>query len=331
MNFHGNMTNTVISDLNSTVDSSKSNFTVNSSNQQNTVFTTSSSIQSSVANSVKMPAHLIRNNTLTHSPQIRLNVQNGNVDFNSPQISPLNDKNNNTVKNTEIKIKSKMAVDNITDLGVKRHVLKSFSSSSLPCTSSPSSSFSSPFANLKSNSQSTSNDVLNDLHISSKSMETSANDNLTLKEFIDENKQRKRSSDKNNLTITNDCNNNSINNNINNNISNDNYINENVREKDRDNGNNDFLNLNSKNEIKTNQGLRGVTLPFSNKIQGTYVRTFVQIKYILLFIFYSSYVWILFFNIVIFPLLFLPRFYYFSNFSYTSECNSYILLLLSLF
>lgn len=280
MNFHGNMTNTVISDLNSTADSSKSNFTVNSSNQQNTVFTTNSSIQSSVTNSVKMPAHFIRNNTLTHSPQIRLNVQNGNVDFNSPQISPLNDNNNNTLKNTEIKIKSKMVVDNITDLGVKRHVLKSFSSSSLPCTSSPSSSFSSPFANLKSNSQSTSNDVLlNDLHISSKSMETSANESMTLKEFIGENKERKSSNDKNNLTTTNDDNNNSINDNVNNNIDNniinDKNINDNVRERDRDNENNDFLSLNSKNEIKNNQVLKSVSLPFLNKIQGMHVRTYV--------------------------------------------------------
>ena len=273
MNFHGNMTNTVISDLNSTADSSKSNFTVNSSNQQNMVFTVNSSIQSSATNSVKMPAHFIRNNTITHSPQIRLNVQNGNVDFNSPQISPLNDNNDNTLKNTEIKIKSKMVVDNITDLGVKRHVLKSFSSSSLPCTSSPSSSFSSPFANLKSNSQSTSNDVLNDLHTSSKSMEVAANDSMTLKEFIDENKERKRSNDKNNLTITNDDNYNNINYNINNNVNYDNHINDDVRENDRDNENNDLLTLNSKNEIKNNQGLRSVSLPFSIKIQGTYVCT----------------------------------------------------------
>lgn len=278
MNFHGNMTNTVISDLNSTADSSKSNFTVNSSNQQNTVFTTNSSIQSSVTNSVKMPAHFIRNNTLTHSPQIRLNIQNGNVDFNSPQISPLNDNNNNTLKNTEIKIKSKMVVDNITDLGVKRHVFKSFSSSSLPCTSSPSSSFSSPFANLKSNSQSTSNDVLlNDLHISSKSMEITAKESMTLKEFIGENEVRKSSNDKNNSTITNDDSHNNINNNIhnniNNNINNDNNINDNVREKDRDIETKDFLTLNPKNEIKNSQGLRNVSLPFLNKTQGLYVRT----------------------------------------------------------
>lgn len=278
MNFHGNMTNTVISDLNSTADSSKSNFTVNSSNQQNTVFTTNSSIQSSVTNSVKMPAHFIRNNTLTHSPQIRLNIQNGNVDFNSPQISPLNDNNNNTLKNTEIKIKSKMVVDNITDLGVKRHVFKSFSSSSLPCTSSPSSSFSSPFANLKSNSQSTSNDVLlNDLHISSKSMEITAKESMTLKEYIGENEVRKSSNDKNNSTITNDDSHNNINNNIhnniNNNINNDNIINDNVREKDRDIETKDFLTLNPKNEIKNSQGLRNVSLPFLNKTQGLYVRT----------------------------------------------------------
>ena len=278
MNFHGNMTNTVISDLNSTADSSKSNFTVNSSNQQNTVFTTNSSIQSSVTNSVKMPAHFIRNNTLTHSPQIRLNIQNGNVDFNSPQISPLNDNNNNTLKNTEIKIKSKMVVDNITDLGVKRHVFKSFSSSSLPCTSSPSSSFSSPFANLKSNSQSTSNDVLlNDLHISSKSMEITAKESMTLKEYIGENEVRKSSNDKNNSTITNDDSHNNINNNIhnniNNNINNDNNINDNVREKDRDIETKDFLTLNPKNEIKNSQGLRNVSLPFLNKTQGLYVRT----------------------------------------------------------
>ena len=84
-----------------------------------------------------MPNHFIRNSNLNYSPQIRLNVQNGNVDFNSPQISPLNDSNiikstnNNTNINNESKIKSKINSDNNTDIGVKRHVLKSFSSSSL--------------------------------------------------------------------------------------------------------------------------------------------------------------------------------------------------------
>ena len=257
MSLHGNNTNAVLSDSNSSAESSKSNCTVNFSCPQNMDFTTNSSIQSSVTNSAKMPSQFIRNPNLTHSPQIRLNVQNGNVDFNSPQISPLNDSivtKNNEAKNIEMKTKSKNMVDNITDLGVKKHVLKSFSSSSLPSSSSPSSSFSSPFANLKSNSNSNSisNEILNEMYVSSKSTEIVANEEIN---FMEVNKGRKSD-----LNILSDD------------FANNVEMNDNGRtkgkEKNQENDN-EFLHSNSKNEMKTSIGTRNISLPFQTKVQGT--------------------------------------------------------------